>query len=168
MAPILRPIAGAGRRRGAMAIGFVPRAPGLCVRDIGIAARLVGHARPAQNSCIGSLVSDMTTNLRSAMRALADSTLALVVASIGIAMFLPPLLAETIASVLRTVVTGLVIAVAVPLHWVFLGIGAHRMGLRVVPWVALSVLLFPVGAVAALVLLGWFAHEKQAQLSTAR
>jgi hypothetical protein len=110
----------------------------------------------------------MTTNLRSAMRALADSTLALVVASIGIAMFLPPLLAETIASVLRTVVTGLVIAVAVPLHWVFLGIGAHRMGLRVVPWVALSVLLFPVGAVAALVLLGWFAHEKQAQLSTAR
>src|SRR5574340_775407 len=67
-----------------------------------------------------------------------------------------------------TVATGLAIAVALPLHWTFLGIGARRMGLRVVPWVALSVLLFPVGAVAALVLLGWFAHERQVQPSAAR
>lgn len=110
----------------------------------------------------------MTTNLPSAMRALADSALALLVACIGIAMFLPPLVAETIASVLRTVATALAIAVALPLHWTFLGIGVRRMGLRVVPWVALAVLLFPVGAVAALVLLAWFAHEHQVQPSAAR
>jgi hypothetical protein len=52
-----------------------------------------------------------------------------------------------------------VIALALPLHWALLGIGARRMGQRVVPWVGLSVLLFPVGAAAALILLGWFAHE---------
>lgn len=110
----------------------------------------------------------MTTNLPSAMRALTDSALALLVACVGIAMFLPPLVAETVASVLRIVATGLAIAVALPLHWTFLGVGARRMGLRVIPWVALSVLLFPVGAVAALVLLGWFVHERQVQPSAAR
>src|SRR5574340_771348 len=131
---------------------------------------LWGRRRRAQNRCTRSPVpqTDMTTNLPSAVRALADSALALLVACIGIAMFLPPLVAETVASVLRTVATGLAIAVALPLHWTFLGIGARRMGLRVVPWVALSVLLFPVGAVAALVLLGWFAHERQVQPSAAR
>ena len=102
-------------------------------------------------------------NLSSARRALADSTLALVVAGAGIASFMPPLVTATTASVLRTVATALAIAVAVLLHWAFLGVGARRMGQRVVPWVALSVLLFPVGAVAALILLGWFAHEQHLQ-----
>src|SRR5574337_31183 len=131
---------------------------------------LWGRRRRAQNRRTRSRVpqTDMTTNLPSAVRALADSALALLVACIGIAMFLPPLVAETVASVLRTAVTALAIAVALPLHWAFLGIGVRRMGLRVVPWVALAVLLFPVGAVAALVLLGWFAHEREVQLSAAR
>ena len=100
-------------------------------------------------------------NLPSAQRALGDSALALLAACAGIAMFLPPMVDSTVGSVTRTVLTGLAIALAVPLHWAFLGIGARRMGQRVVPWVALSVLLFPVGAAAALILLGWFAHEHQ-------
>ena len=109
-------------------------------------------------------------NLQSARRALADSALALVVGCAAIAMFLPPLLSATVGSVLRTVLTGLAIAVAVPLHWVFLGIGAKRLGQRVLPWLALAALLFPVGAAAALILLGWFAHEQdlRAQPSAAR
>lgn len=98
-------------------------------------------------------------NAPSAERALADSAIALLVACAGIAMFLPPLVVATTASVLRIVAVALVIAVAIPLHWAFLGIGARRMDQRAVTWVGLSVLLFPVGAVAALVLLGWFAHE---------
>jgi hypothetical protein len=106
---------------------------------------------------------DRAMNLPSAQRALADSAIALVVACAGIATFLPPLVAATTASVLRTVLTALVIALAVLLHWVFLGVGARRMAQRVVPWLALSVLLFPVGAAAALILLGWFAHEHQLQ-----
>ena len=102
-------------------------------------------------------------NALSAQRALIDSALALLVACVGIAMFLPPLGATTTASVVREVVIGLAIGAALPLHWVFLGIGARRMGQRALPWVALSVLLFPVGAVAALVLLGWFTREAQLQ-----
>jgi hypothetical protein len=102
-------------------------------------------------------------NLSSAWRALADSALALVVACGGIAMFLPPMVDATAASVPRSVAVALAIALAVVLHWAFLGIAARRMGQRVVPWLGLSVLLFPVGAAAALILLGWLAHERQLQ-----
>ncbi len=107
-------------------------------------------------------------NHSSALRALADSALALLVACVGVAMFLPPLVGETLASALRTVASALTIALALPLHWAFLGAGARRMGLRVLPWIALSVLLFPVGALAALVLLVWYAHEQQARPSAVR
>ena len=53
------------------------------------------------------------------------------------------------------VATGLAIALAMPLHWVFLGIAARRLGRSVAGWVGLSVLLFPVGSAAALILLAW-------------
>lgn len=109
-------------------------------------------------------------NALSAQRALTDSAIALLVACAGLAMFLPPMVVATTSSVVRVVVIGLAIASALPLHWAFLGMGARRMGQRVLPWVALSVLLFPVGGVAALVLLGWFTREAQlqAQPSAAR
>ena len=103
-----------------------------------------------------------TANAR-AQRALVDSAVALAAACAALAMFLPPLVNTTLNSVLRTVLTGLVVAVAMLLHWAFLGIGAHRMGQRVVPWVALALLLFPVGGAAALILLVWFLQERQAQ-----
>jgi hypothetical protein len=74
-------------------------------------------------------------------------------------MFLPPLLDRTVASALRIVAVALVLAVAVLLHWVYVGIAAFRLGRSVVGWTALSALLFPVGSVAALMLLGWFHDE---------
>lgn len=109
-------------------------------------------------------------NLPSARRALGDSALALVVACAAIAMFLPPLAAATAASLLRAITAALVAALALALHWIFLGAGARRMGQPVVPWIALAVLLFPVGAAAALILLGQYAHEHalRAQPSAAR
>ncbi len=97
-----------------------------------------------------------------AQRALTASTIALAVAVMGIVMFLPPLAESTLASVLRIVVTALVIAVAVPLHWVFVGIAARRMQRSVAGWTALSALLFPIGGAAALILLGWFSSEAAA------
>ena len=50
-------------------------------------------------------------------RALTASTLALVAAVGCIAMFLPPLAASTIATPLRSVATGLTLAIALLLHW---------------------------------------------------
>lgn len=94
-----------------------------------------------------------------AQRALAASTLALLVALGCIVMFLPPLVDHTVASVLRTVLVGLTLAGAIGLHWVFLGVGASRMARSVVGWVALAVLLFPIGGAMALILLGWFGDE---------
>ena len=94
-----------------------------------------------------------------AQRALTASGVALALALTAIALFLPPLAEATLASVLRVVGTGLALAIGLLLHWVFLGIAAHRMGRSRGGWVGLAVLLFPVGSVAALVLLSWFAHE---------
>ena len=91
-----------------------------------------------------------------AQRALSAATAALVVAVACIAMFLPPLLDRTLDSVWRTVLVGVTLGVAVLLHWVFLGIAARHLGRSVLGWVALSLLLFPVGSAAALMLMGWF------------
>jgi hypothetical protein len=99
-------------------------------------------------------------------RALAASTVSLVVAVACLAMFLPPMVDRTTAAVPMTVLVALAMTAAMILHWVFLGIAAHRMGRSVAGWVALAVLLFPIGGVAALMLLAWFVDE--AQLDAAR
>lgn len=104
---------------------------------------------------------------RSAQRALADSALSLLAACVAIAMFLPPLADDTSASVLRIVAAAGVIAVAIPLHWIFLGIAVRRMGGMLRGWVALAVLLFPVGGAAALILLAGLLHEPEARPSAA-
>ncbi len=95
-------------------------------------------------------------------RALAVSTVALVVALASAAMFIPPLVEHTVATPLRSVATGLALAAALVLHWVFLGLAARRMKRSVAAWLGLAVLLFPVGSVAALILLNWFGDEARA------
>lgn len=94
-----------------------------------------------------------------AQRALTAATIALAIAVVCVAMFLPPLAAKTVDSVLRTVGTGVMLAVALLLHWVFVGIAAARLQRSVAGWVALAALLFPVGSAAALILLHWFSEE---------
>jgi len=103
-----------------------------------------------------------------AQRALFDALLAWLAACAAIAMFLPPLLQATSASLPRTLVAGFVIALALPLHWVYLGIAARRMDRSVGGWVGLSVLLFPVGSAAALILLAGLLAEPDHQPVTAR
>ena len=94
-------------------------------------------------------------------RALSASTVAMVAAVGCIALFLPPLSEGTLATVLRTVATALGLAGALLLHWVFLGIAARRMRRSIAAWVGLSVLLFPVGSAAALILLSWLGDESR-------
>ena len=94
-----------------------------------------------------------------AQRALAASTAALLVCVGCGLLFLPPMIERTLESVPRIVLTGLVLAVALLLHWVFLGIAARRMQRSVGGWVGLSIFLFPVGGMAALMLLAWFCGE---------
>ena len=101
-------------------------------------------------------------SLPSARRALTDSALALLLATVALAMFVPPLLGSTLQTPLRVAATALALAVALPLHWVWLGIGARRMGRSVRGWVALA-LLFPVGGAAALLLLLGLLEEPAAR-----
>lgn len=98
-----------------------------------------------------------------AQRALGASTLALVVACASGVPFLPPMVAQTVDSIPRTVLLGSAIAVGMFLHWIFLGIAAHRLERSVFGWVALAVLLFPIGGVAALILLAHFGDEAARQ-----
>jgi predicted ABC-type exoprotein transport system permease subunit len=106
-------------------------------------------------------------NMKSARRALADSTLALIAACAAIAMFLPPMLTATVASVPRTVAVALVIALALPLHWILLGMAARRMDRSIAAWVSGAVLLFPIGGAAALILLSWLLDEEPQGLPAA-
>jgi len=96
-----------------------------------------------------------------AQRALTASTVSLVVAGACIAMFLPPLGNATVESVLRSAFFGATLAAALLLHWVFLAIATRRLGRSVGGWLALSILLFPVGSAAALILLAWFREEAE-------
>ena len=96
-----------------------------------------------------------------AQRAIGASVAALAVAVAAGMAFLPPLVHSTVASVPRTVVVALVLAVAVLLHWVFLGIAAKRLERSVPGWLAMGVLLFPIGGAAALILFGWFEEDRQ-------
>ena len=102
-----------------------------------------------------------------AHRALFDSMLALLAALLGLAMFLPPLVHATLASLPRSIGAGLLIGVALPLHWVLLGSAARRMHRTVGGWVGLSVLLFPVGSAAALMVLAGLLAEGEADPSPA-
>ena len=98
-------------------------------------------------------------------RALHASTVALLVAVGCIALFMPPLVERTVASPLRAAVTGLALACALLLHWVYLGLGARRMDRSAAAWVSLSVLLFPVGSAAALILLHGFIGDSRAPVT---
>lgn len=97
-----------------------------------------------------------------AQRALTASTAALVVAAACLAMFLPPLVHHTVGSVLRTVLVGLALGAGLVLHWAFLAVAARRLGRSVAGWLALSVLLVPVGSAAALMLLGGLCEDGEA------
>ena len=103
-----------------------------------------------------------------AQRALLDALLAWLAACAAITMFLPPLVQTTMASVPRAIVAGLVIALALPLHWIFLGIAARRLDRSVRGWVGLSVLLFPVGGAAALILLAGLLAEPEGRTAAVR
>jgi hypothetical protein len=105
---------------------------------------------------------------KTAQGALADAALALLAACAAIAMFLPPMVAATTASVPRAVATALVIALAIPLHWTFLGIAVRRMGRSLAGWLGMAVLLFPVGGAAALILLAGQLRETEPHAAPAR
>ena len=94
-----------------------------------------------------------------ARRALAASTLALVAALAATLLFLPPFFQRYLDGVAYMVGDALVLATALSLHWVFLGIAARRMRRSVAGWVSLAVLLYPVGSAAALILITWFGDE---------
>lgn len=97
----------------------------------------------------------MTARLEApAHRALAGSAAAFLAALGCVALLLPPLAERTLATPLRTVLTVLALGAAVVLHWWLLGRAARRLGQPAAAWVGLSVLLFPVGSAAALMLLG--------------
>lgn len=92
-------------------------------------------------------------------RALAASTVALLVALVCLALFVPPLLGKVLDTPLHKVAAAMVMSGAMLLHWVFMGIAARRMQRSVLGWVGLS-LLFPIGGALALILLSWFNAER--------
>lgn len=96
---------------------------------------------------------------RHVLSALTASTLALLVCMASGAALLPPLVDLAARSSLHATSFGATLVVAMLLHWVFLGLAARRTRRSVVGWLSLSVLLFPIGSAAALVMLNWLDDE---------
>lgn len=96
---------------------------------------------------------------RPVLSALAVSTLALLVCMASGAALLPPLVDVAARSTLHATSFGATLVLAMAVHWIFLAIAARRMQRSIAGWVSLSVLLFPIGSAAALVLLNWLDHE---------
>lgn len=92
--------------------------------------------------------------------ALGASAAFLVLSLACLAMFIPPMVTQTVSSPLRAAGTGILLAAALLLHWAFLGIAARRMQRSLLGWLALAVLLFPVGSAMALILLSWFDDQR--------
>ncbi len=94
-----------------------------------------------------------------ARRALHASGAAWLVALASALWLVPPLLQHTLQSAWRTALLGTVLVVAWLLHGFWLALGAARLRRSVAGWMALGLLLFPLGGATALVLLNWLADE---------
>lgn len=94
-----------------------------------------------------------------ASSALTAAALALMVGALCGALLLPPM-AQALPAVPGAKAALLfTLAVAALAHWVLLARAASRLGRHAPGWLALSVLLFPIGSAASLVMLGWLQHE---------
>jgi hypothetical protein len=100
-------------------------------------------------------------------RALTAATVSLIAAVGCIALFLPPWVHNTVATPLRAAATGAALGCTLLLHWIFLGIAVQRLRRSVAGWVALSVLMFPIGSAMALILLSWFRDGQRAGVPAA-
>lgn len=101
-----------------------------------------------------------------AQRAHSASTIALgvcILAVVALLMSVVPSVDITASKIVLIVLFGSAAAVGQFVHWVFLGIAAHRLNRSVAGWVALSVLLFPIGSVVALLMLWWYGAEQDWQ-----
>ncbi len=108
---------------------------------------------------------NQTTALRLAPNVLQASALSLCVAVGCLILFLPPLVHATTSSPVRTVLTALILSASLLLHWAFLTLAARRLQRSTLGWVSMSALLFPIGSVAALVLLSLFSDETSAPVA---
>ena len=103
-----------------------------------------------------------------AQRALSAATVALMVAVGSVFLFLPGLFERYLTSTVRIVAVALVLAAALLLHWVFVGLAARRLGRSMLGWLALAVALFPIGGAAALILLAWLQDESPTSAFSSR
>jgi len=98
-----------------------------------------------------------------AQRAFNGAVVSLLIFGACLLPLLPPMNEVTTESVPKTVFLAIGLGASVLLHLVFLGIAVKRLGRSVVRWVAFSALLFPVGSIVALVMLGFFEDEAREQ-----
>lgn len=103
-----------------------------------------------------------------AARAMTAAAAALVGFGVCLAMFLPPMVETTTASVGKTVLFAVALAVCVVAHLVFVGIAARRLHRRPWVWVLVSLVAFPVTSIVGMIVLGFLEDERHGAASEAR
>src|SRR5258706_8699762 len=115
----------------------------------------------------GSIIGDPLTegvpmSNQPAARALGAAAASLLAFGACLYMFLPPTVAETTASVPKTVLFGIAMACSIILHLVFVGIAAQRLQRRAWLWVLIALIGVPVSSIVGPVMLGFFDEERAA------
>lgn len=106
-------------------------------------------------------------SLERAQPAIAGAAVSLIAFGAGVAAFMPPWNAHTLASPLMATLAGIAIAVALLLHLIFVGIAARRVQRNPTMWVVLALLTLPIGSIVGLVLFEFFDAEERAGARTA-
>jgi hypothetical protein len=89
-------------------------------------------------------------------QAVASAAVSLLVFVFCVGAFVPPFSEHTLSSIPMTIAFGIAIAVSFVLHVAFVGIAAHRAGRSATLWAVLTIVLFPIGSIAGLILFEWF------------
>jgi quinol-cytochrome oxidoreductase complex cytochrome b subunit len=92
---------------------------------------------------------------REATNAVTSSTIALLAFAGSVLQFIPPWLDTTVESVPRCIFFGIVIAVSIVFHFVFLATAARRVGRSATLWVILGIVFFPIASIVGLIMFGW-------------
>lgn len=98
---------------------------------------------------------------RRSQNAISAAAISLFVFIASVACFLPPLYNYVSHSILLMIALGMAIGISVILHFIFVGVAAGRLGKNIVLWVTLSIVFFPIGSIAGLILFEWFSDESQ-------
>lgn len=93
--------------------------------------------------------------------AIESAALALLVAACSLWFLISMNESEVEHTAAKITLVAIALAASVILHLVFVGLAVQRDGRPLAGWMALSILMCPVGSIITMVLIGWLSAERE-------